>query len=113
MKKFLITAILLPLALVSCKKDCDCDKSKDTRIETTITERETASDTVNATASPVTETAATARRTTAGTRTKTTRAKSQDYLSNPAPDGTDAENHDNDYYTRNDTSRKPTGTSIK
>jgi len=30
-----------------------------------------------------------------------------------APDGTNKENHDGDMYTKNDTTRMPTGTSIK
>ncbi len=30
-----------------------------------------------------------------------------------APDGTDAENHDGDMYTRNDTTRMPSGVPIK
>lgn len=109
MKKLLITALLLPLGLASCKKECDCDKEKDTRIETTITERESTTDIETGAGSEST----TENRPT-GTQTRSGRAsQNQSNLSNPAPDGTDAENHDNDYYTRNDTSRKPTGTSIK
>ena len=47
--------------------------------------------------------------TTSGNDNKTATKKSG--LS--APDGTNKENHDGDMYTKNDTTRMPTGTSIK
>jgi len=49
--------------------------------------------------------------TAAGASNKTPKDKKESGMS--APDGTDAENHDGDMYTKNDNTKMPSGTPIK
>ncbi len=48
-----------------------------------------------------------------GGQTGTTERDARTGTGYSAPDGTDAENSDGDYYTRNDTTQQPTGPPIK
>lgn len=115
MKKYITFLGLLigTVTATSCKKDCET-VTKTTDVETTVTSHETETSSVDDTMftkdMPSETVAIKSNRATKTVTAKT--PKSQSYLSDPAPDGTDAENHDGDYYTRNDTTRKPTG-SIK
>lgn len=106
--KSVFLPLLLLAALTSCKKDCDCPDrdSATTTTATTADENEYKGQSQNTATSP-----------SAASSGKNGKVRkntgNSDNLSHPAPDGTDAENHDDDYYTRNDTTRKPTGTTIK
>ena len=112
MKTFSITvALLSSLFVVSCKKDCDCPE-KTAKTETATTQTTHDESMFNKDAA-TTGSAATTRSESTTKKPRRATSKSQNYLSQPAPDGTDAENHDGDYYTRNDTTRMPTGTPIK
>jgi|GEM_PF-5714920 len=106
--KIVFLPLVLLLALTSCKKDCDCPDSKDANSTTEVT----TVDDQNGTQSQNTSSSRSAAR-SGGNPATLKKSGTNDNLSHPAPDGTDAENHDDDYYTRNDTTRKPTGTTIK
>lgn len=102
-------ALLSTFVVAACKKECDCkeaDAKGSTHDKTATVEGkdvDTPSDGVHT---------STPKGGNSG-KSKSSGRPGSDNLSNPAPDGTDAENHDGDSYTRNDTSRKPTGTTIK
>jgi hypothetical protein len=116
-----IAASLLFSGLIfSCK-----DKKEDTVIDSETTldtvQHDTANDTVtqyqnsgSESTQAGTDYAATGSKTSTVNHTNKTGKKGDRSKSGySAPDGTDAENHDGDQYTRNDTTRMPTGGTIK
>jgi len=115
-----ITALLLFGNLIvscdSCNKKNASDSSAVSYTDSTATATESNADTTvvaNANETPTPASAATSTSTKTKTSKSDSKAKGASKDGYSAPDGTDAENHDGDQYTRNDATPKPTGPPIK
>lgn len=114
--KILTAIITLTLLNVSCKRGEAMETT--TQTETTFIDNNVANNTLQDTVDPNENSEKNSLKVTSskGTSkdTKSTTTKTKKKYSNngwSAPDGTDAENHDGDMYTKHDTTNMPTGTT--
>ncbi len=121
MKKPIFKCIAVLLFAGTVTASCDsCNKKQDslpadstaigyTETDTTHTESTDSTDQASAQSAPIPS-----QSTRAGKRPMPrTQSEDKSLKGYSAPDGTDAENHDGDQYTRNDNTPMPTGTPVK
>ncbi|GEP51896.1 hypothetical protein FNO01nite_25680 [Flavobacterium noncentrifugens] len=121
--KTMLASILLANLSISCKKESENTTTEvssepteqitdttaiDTNFNSTTTVRNTND---KPSAGQQSETSKQSTTTASSSQSKVSKDKKASGMS--APDGTDAENHDGDMYTKNDNTKMPSGTPIK
>jgi len=122
---FAVSLLLLTALTQSCKEKNDAAINDTTEVTAVDTASAIENDTVTTSVSESAQSTSAETPTSTGIHASNTRSSTAPGNRAPgankptttqgysAPDGTDAENHDGDQYTKNDQRRMPTGTAIK